>query len=258
MDRLRFKRYLPCRRRGLLLLLCCAVASAQQKGNISEQYLFAAANQERVRHGLAPVQLDLSLAQAALYHAREMALRRTISHQFTGEPDLASRAGRTGVRFSLITENVAEASNSSLIHDLWMQSAGHRANLLDPEVDSIGIAVVADHGQLYAVEDFARTVKSIRIPDQEGMVGELLAESGLRILPDVADARQTCMLATGYAGSRRPWFVMRYTAADLSRLPDEVTVRVANGKYHEAAVGACVKPDQQPFTSYSLAILLYP
>jgi hypothetical protein len=246
---------------GVLGAVCCLLlprGSAAQVGTVSEQYLLAAANQDRVARHLPPVRIDLLLSAAALAHARQMMGHGTISHQFAGEPDLAARAGRAGVRFSLITENVAEASNSALIHDMWMKSAGHRANLLDPAVDTIGIAVVADRGQLYAVEDFARTVRNLGLREQETQVGDLVAGTGVEVLPEVADARQTCQLKTGYVGSRQPWFVMRYTASDLGRLPQELTTKLGSGKYRQAAIGACTSARQAPFTSYEIAVLLYP
>ena len=233
-------------------------AAEAQSGNLSEQYLFAAANRDRLERGLTPLRYDQALASAALAHAQQMAARQAISHQFTGEPGLALRVARAGVRFSLVTENVAEAGNSALIHELWMHSEGHRANLLDPKVDSVGIAVVARSGQLYAVQDFARSVESLSLLQQEAIVGELVASGGVAILPDSHDAERTCALSTGFVGARRPWFVMRFTAADLKRLPDELVAKLATSRYHEAAVGACSAQEQSPFTSYQVAVLLYP
>ncbi len=226
--------------------------------NVSERYLLEAANQDRAAHGIGPLHADANLGAAARLHALEMARRGNISHQFAGEADLATRAGQAGAHFSLVTENVAEAQNSALIHDLWMHSAGHRANLLDAQVDAIGIAVIQDRGQLYAVEDFARTVERVPLAQQESAVGELIGATGVSVAPTTTAARQTCGMSTGFAGNRRPWFVMRYTSSDLKRLPDELISRLASGKYHEAEVGACVAGKQGPFTSYSLAVLLYP
>ena len=51
---------------------------------------------------------------------------------------------------------------------------------------------------------------------------------------------------------------MRYTAASLDTLPDQLVERLATGKYHEAAVGACENETASPFTSYNIAVLLYP
>jgi hypothetical protein len=247
-------------RRCLRCVLFCVfalpgpLACAQ---NLSEQYLLSAANQDRAVHGLPALRLNEHLGLAAHIHAYEMAKRGTISHQFSGEQDLAARAADSGAHFSLITENVAEASNAALIHDLWMGSEGHRANLLDPKVDAVGIAVVQDHGQLYAVEDFGRTVSTLSLSQQESAVGMTLGQAGLSVLPDAEDARETCQMVSGHAGLRQPWFVMRYTATDIHKLPPALLDRIASGKYGHASVGACV-PNSSPFTSYRLAVLLYP
>ncbi len=244
--------------RAVVLSLLLGIASLLQAQNISEQYLFAAANQERSARGLEPLQYEQHLLFAASKHAFEMARRREISHQFPGETGLAERAGEAGAHFSLVTENVAEASNAALIHDLWMNSAGHRANLLDPQVNAVGIAVVVSRGQLYAVEDFARTVAQSSLVEQESTVVEMLSRPGLRVSAGSEVSRQTCALASGFAGTHRPWFVMRYTTADLRVLPDELTTRLQTGKYHQAEVGACVAEKQGPFSAYSLAVMLYP
>jgi hypothetical protein len=244
---------------AILLMVSAPSLPAQAPApTIAERFLLAAANQDRGIRGLSPLHFDSQLALAARLHAYEMAKRHTISHQFAGEQDLAARVGDAGVHFSLVTENVAEAPNSAEIHDLWMNSEGHRANLLDPNVDAVGIAVVRSNGEFFAVEDFAHTVQRLSLPQQEAIVSSLLATDGLQLDPPNEDARQTCQLPTGYAGSRKPWFVMRYTSSDIHRLPDQLSTKIASGRYREEVVGACVPERQTPFTSYSIAVMLYP
>jgi len=244
---------------GLSLLALTVPAMSQfQASTVAERFLLAAANQDRMARQLPPLQLDEHLIQCARLHAQEMARHHTISHQFPGEPDLAARAGHAGSHFSLVTENVAEAPDSAEIHDLWMHSEGHRANLLDPHVDAVGIAVVWANGEFFAVEDFAHTVERLSLGQQEAAVSAILARSGLQLDTPSLEARETCQLAKGYVGQRRPWFVMRYTSSDISRLPEELSTRIASGRYHEAVVGACTPERSSPFTSYSLAVLLYP
>jgi len=225
---------------------------------VAEQYLFAAANEARANQGLLPLRLDPVLTEASEFHAREMADHAAISHQFDGEPELATRGANAGAHFSLISENVGEAPTSVIIHDLWMHSPGHRANLLDPNVDSIGIAIVTRNNQLYAVEDFSRTVQVLTLNQQERTVAGVLAQSGMRVAETTDDARQTCTMSTGYAGSRQPWFIMRYTAASLNEIPSQLKSRLSSGKYHQAVVGACSTASKTPFTAYNIAVLLYP
>lgn len=236
-----------------------AEAAAQSPGSVSEQYLFASANAERAQRGLAVLRWDAALYRAADGHAREMAERASISHQYPGEAELAIRGRDAGARFSLIAENVAEAPTAVRIHDAWMNSPEHRANLLDPQVDSVGIRVVRRAGQLYAVEDFARTVSVLSLEQQEQRVGELLQRaSQVRLLDATAQARRTCAMESGFVGERRPAFVMRFTSAELTRLPEALTSRLATGKYSEAQVAACEVGGEQRFTTFRVAVLLYP
>ncbi len=159
----------------------------------------------------------------------------------------------------MIAENVAEAWSAPEIHDAWMHSPDHRANLLDPRVNSVGISVMRRGSQLYAVEDFDRAVESLSFEAQENAIAALLrTESRLYLLSNVEDARRTCEMETGYAGERKPWFVMRFTTASLDRLPEVLRERLATGKYHSAVVGACDARGTGAFTPYAIAVMLFP
>ena len=65
-------------------------------------------------------------------------------------------------------------------------------------------------------------------------------------------------MSTGYAGARKPWFVQRFTTASLDRLPETLRTKLATGKYHSAAVGACEVRNSEGFTAYGIAVLLFP
>jgi hypothetical protein len=254
---------------GLIVAVALLPLAVSQRANVSadsatiaEQYLLAAANQERIARGLSVLRRDPVLARAAAAHAREMAAHGTISHQFPGEPELTDRGASAGVPFSAISENVAEAPSAVQIHDMWMHSEHHRENLLDPAIDSAGISVIARGGELYAVEDFVKTVRSVSLGAQESAIASLVTQqSRIRLADDpekTAAARRTCAMSTGYAGSVKPWFVMRFTSDSLTELPAELKTRMASGRYRQAAVGACSGSSQGPFTSYNFAVLLYP
>jgi uncharacterized protein YkwD len=268
---------------SLTLLTLGASALAQPISpdsiTVAEQYLLAAANQERAALGLSQLHRDPRLAQAAAAHARQMAAHATISHQFSGESELTARGAAAGVPFSAISENVGEAPSAPQIHDLWMHSPHHRSNLLDPSIDVAGISVIARGNELFAVEDFARTVRSVSLEQQESAIAALVTQLSVQPAGPAANqpspaahhpvtldlsptttsaARQTCAMDTGFAGPRKPWFVMRFTSDSLTQLPTELRSRIASGRYRQAAVGACPPPRDTPFTSYNLAVLLYP
>jgi len=129
---------------------------ARQAPSNDEQILLSSANRDREAHGLRLLKWSPTLASAARIHAQKMAQQNTLSHQFPGEPDLGARMHMAGLSFRSAAENVAQGPSAAVIHDEWMNSPHHRDNLLDPDLDSIGIAVIPRGGQLFAVEDFSQ------------------------------------------------------------------------------------------------------
>jgi len=109
---------------------------------------------------------------------------------------------------------------------------------------------------LFAVEDFATVVPALTLDAQESQVASQIAARGIRAANSTRDARKTCQLDRGWAGSR-PASVLRYETADLSRLPEDIDQKVGSGKYHSAAVGACEASAGGDFARFRIAILLY-
>lgn len=224
------------------------------------EQLFALANQVRAQNGAGPLHWDPALAAAALNHCRRMAAEGPISHRYGGEPDLAARAGQAGAHFSLIEENVAVGPSADEIHHEWMESPGHRSNLLNPEVDRVGVAVVASRGVLYAVADYARKVESLGAAEIESRVAAMIRPSGVGIVSDPSQARAACTTDEGAPRSSgpAPAFIMRWQDSELTQLPRALADHLASGRYHRAAVGSCpAQGAQGSFTAYRVAVLLY-
>ncbi len=243
-----------------VLILSASGAEPQSPApmaNVSEQYLKTAADLERSALGLPPLRVDAALAAAARQHAALMAGHNSISHRYPDEPDLATRAATAGARFSLITENVAQAPSALKVHAAWMNSEGHRHNLLDGNVDSVGIAVVARDGQMFAVEDFSRSVPAISRTQQESIVARAVQALGVVVEAPDKDAYRIFAGGSGAESASPPSFVMRYTTSDLDRLPEELKLRVRSGKFVRAVVAACPMDREEGFSMYRLAVLLY-
>ena len=225
------------------------------------QQLFALANQARAQAGVGRLEWDPALAGAALYHCRRMAFEGPIAHRYNGEPDLADRASQTGARFGVIEENVAVGPSAEGIHEEWMNSPGHRANLLSPEVDRVGIAVISSRGVLYAVADYSRGVVALSAPQIEERIAGLIRPSGVTIVANPALARAACATDSGMphaAAGPQPRFVMRWQDADLARLPQPLIDHLSSGKYTQASIGSCpAQSDQGSFAAYRIAVLLY-
>ena len=125
-------------------------------------------NTERARHRLRPLRLNRKLSRAARRHSRAMALRKFFSHTSLGGASFVDRIRRTGylsgVRSWAVGENIAYGSGTRAtaraIGTAWMNSAGHRANILSSTYRAIGIGIargmpVGPGGATYTT-DFGR------------------------------------------------------------------------------------------------------
>jgi uncharacterized protein YkwD len=158
------------------LLVCAAIAPAsasaaspcdEADGSLEQLGLPSARaatlcllNRERVAHGLGPLHASSQLARAAQGHAADMVDRRYFAHGNFG-----ARIARTGWgrhrRTYTIGENLGYGSDGGAtpraIVAAWMQSAGHRANILQRRFHAIGIGIVSgtpvgDAGATYSTD----------------------------------------------------------------------------------------------------------
>jgi uncharacterized protein YkwD len=131
-------------------------APAQTGASAAEQQLFAGVNRTRRAWGLPDLKWNDALAAAARRHAGLMAQHGSAEHGYAGEPSLASRVTQAGAHFVWLAENVIQGSSPEGMQAGFLKSANHRANMLDPDMDSIGVGVAERGGQLFAVEDFSK------------------------------------------------------------------------------------------------------
>ena len=138
------------------------VSTAQTARPQLENRILALVNRERENAGVKPLSFSSELANAAHQHSSTMAAAGFFEHRGEGEPALFDRVTASGMDTDHVGENIFETSEgvSSAVADecvqMWMQSAGHRMNMLSPEFDKTGIAVgISRNGENYITEDFA-------------------------------------------------------------------------------------------------------
>src|SRR6266849_5845530 len=175
-----------------ILLFAFPCSLSAQKPSEEEQFFFDSANRERVAQQLPPLKWDNALAKAARQHASLMADETNLAHQLRGELPLDQRSAQAGARFSLVGENIAIGPLAPAIHTGWMHSPGHSANILDVHFTALGVGVIADNGELYAVEDFSTAIANMNIEAQEEKVTALLAAKGLVVSTGRENARKLC------------------------------------------------------------------
>jgi len=106
----------------------------------AEQQLLALANQARRQAGVPPLKLDAGLSRAARIHALTMLESRQLSHQLRGEPALPQRlAAVSPLILDHAGENVALDYDAEHGHQHLMLSPPHRANLLNPSYNVVGV-----------------------------------------------------------------------------------------------------------------------
>jgi uncharacterized protein YkwD len=109
-----------------------------------EQAIFNLVNQARASNGLPALTLNAKLVQAAQIQAQAMASLNTMSHELPAAkyPTLTDRAAAVGYNFSTLGENIAEGYPSpASVMDAWMNSPGHRANILGAGYIEMGVAI---------------------------------------------------------------------------------------------------------------------
>ena len=150
----------------VLLAICigltgCTIGNHGSMGDVSglsdlEQEVHSLINKERAKNGLRNLAMDERIAKQARIHSNNMA---NGSVAF-GHDGFEARVEATGIPYVKAGENVAwnsyEANTAQVAVEGWMNSAGHRKNILTPEYDLTGIGVVEKGGKYYYTQIFMK------------------------------------------------------------------------------------------------------
>ena len=105
--------------------------------------VLALVNAQRARAGLGSLSLDPEASKAAGVRAREIQI--SFSHTRPDGRDFSTALSEAGASFRASGENIAYGQRlAEQVMDVWMNSAGHRANILNPGYSRIGIGHVKD------------------------------------------------------------------------------------------------------------------
>jgi hypothetical protein len=139
---------------GLALYLGPYTVRAQGTLDESARVLLLV-NQRRAAEGVAPLQSSAALAKAAQAWAKSMAATSYLSHKGIDGSTPADRIAAAGYRGAGVGENLARGFNTATaVVDAWMNSAGHRANILKPDFTDAGVGMAVGRAGTYWVIDF--------------------------------------------------------------------------------------------------------
>jgi len=220
----------------------------------AEQVLLDLANQARAQAGAPRLSLDAGLCQAARAHAEAMFAARQLSHQFDGEPSLPLRlATATHVQLDQEGENVALDFNAEHGHQHLMLSPPHRANLLNPAYNVVGLGVVRSGDELYIVQDFGHALPNYSAAEVKDRIAAAVAQTrhqanrpdlARRDLPTVDDAACSMAHADKLGTSSvhqlaQRSTVLTFTSLHPETLPAEASHLLSSFNLRTFSVGAC-------------------
>ena len=141
----------------VLLSSFVVLGTAQAAHAEGEGTILSLVNQARAANNLGPLRLNSSISAVAAAWANQMAANGAMTHN-------PSYSTQIPGGWSRAAENVAMGYGSpSAVHDGWMNSTGHRANILGDFTD-IGISFITSGGTTWAVENFAKYGASVPPP----------------------------------------------------------------------------------------------
>jgi uncharacterized protein YkwD len=220
----------------------------------AERQLLQLANQARAQAGAPPLTLDEGLSQAARIHAQAMVDARQLSHQFDGEPPLVERlAATTQLQLDQEGENVALDLDPEQAQRHLMLSPHHRANLLNPAYNVVGLGVVRGGDRLYVVQDFGHALPNYSAAQMKDRIAATVAEARRQAkqpdlarhdLPTADDA--ACSMARADKLGTSPihqlaqrYTVLTFTTLNPETLPAGANSVIARRNLRSFSVGAC-------------------
>ena len=115
--------------------------------NIGSEYelqVLELVNAERAKHGLKPLSWDNALANVARAHSQDMANRGFFSHNNPDGKTPFNRIQAAGISYRSAGENIAAGQKTPQeVVNAWMNSEGHRANILNNNYTKLGVGYVS-------------------------------------------------------------------------------------------------------------------
>lgn len=119
--------------------------------NSDESEVFALINKQRTSNGLTSLKIDSEIQRVARIKAEDMVANNYFSHQSPTYGSPFDMLRNFKISYRTAGENIAANSSNSGAVNAWMNSSGHRANILNSNFNYTGIGVVSSpkYGKIY-------------------------------------------------------------------------------------------------------------
>lgn len=130
-------------------------SQAVSRVTADEQRAFDLLNADRAANGLTPLKLNLAVTAVAERHAQDEINRNFFDHNNPDGQSPFDRMRSAGISFGYAGENLAINQNVTVAEQAFMNSPGHRSNILSPQYTEVGIGVRYNpQGSVYVVQNF--------------------------------------------------------------------------------------------------------
>lgn len=107
-------------------------------------------NEERAKEGCPALKSNRKLNRAAQQHSNDMMQNGFFSHTGSDGSSVGNRVREMGYSYRRVAENIARGYRSpEAVMEGWMNSSGHRANILNCSLTEIGVGYTTDNGSRY-------------------------------------------------------------------------------------------------------------
>ncbi|MBU3127421.1 CAP domain-containing protein [Clostridium tagluense] len=126
------------------------------ENNKLEKEVVTLVNQERAKQGLAPLKENAQLSNVARYKSEDMVANNYFSHTSPTYGSPFDMMKKFGITYTAAGENIAMGQQTAAsVMNGWMNSPGHKANILSANFTEIGVGVAKDKsGTIYWTQEF--------------------------------------------------------------------------------------------------------
>lgn len=136
------------RKLALFAVALVLITTAFRSCMTNEQNIsFDMVNNSRAAHGLPPLEYNFYAHKKAQNYANYLAQNQMLVHS-------RSTAGLEEINWSIVGENIGRGYNLEGIHQAFMSSPTHKANILDPNYDWLGVGIAKNGDIFYVVHTF--------------------------------------------------------------------------------------------------------
>ncbi len=123
-----------------------------------ERQVVELVNAERAKNGLSPLALDSSVSKVARVKSQDMATNNYFSHTSPTYGGAGNMLKQFGIKYTAYGENIASGQKTpQQVVSAWMNSSGHRANILSSSFTKIGVGYATNSsGKAYWTQMFIR------------------------------------------------------------------------------------------------------